>query len=515
MSDGARGSAAARAGAVLVSLLVSAVPAGSRAQPEEGGAEARRLVEAGLAALGGLDGVPALTLVAEGIYSPSVGGQGRRPGERLELPMTETVVFDLEGDRIVSDLEARRNDHSLRHRRTLLMGVGGGRIADFGGGDFVVVLEPAAARATRAAERRKLPHLLLLEALEHAATLRTAGASSTGGRAQDLVTFTDASGADLTLVLDRETRLPAACRWRTDSPVHGPTTAEVAFPDYRPVPGGPGLQVPTGRVARIAGEVTEELRYVRVEPEAPSEVSFELPAGLEIVPPDWRGQEFAIQWLDAGVGLVANAARLNVLFVELEDGILIVDAPRNPTVSRRILDAVRAELPGKPLRYAVLTHHHADHTGGLAAYVEAGATVVTTPGNRELVAALAGTAEPPRVELVEGRRVLGRGERTVELIDIGPTPHVDEALVVYLPRQKILFQADHFIRYSFQEVAGPGGVAVNYGPTKRFFAEKILASGLAVEKILGSHNDAILTPRDLEVFLDSVEGAGGEGVERP
>ena len=51
--------------------------------------------------------------------------------------------------------------------------------------------------------------------------------------------------------------------------------------------------------------------------------------------------------------------------------------------------------------------------------------------------------QPLKWESVEGRkRVLTDGTTTVELIDIGPSPHAEEMLIAYLPHEKLVFQAD-------------------------------------------------------------------------
>ena len=62
------------------------------------------------------------------------------------------------------------------------------------------------------------------------------------------------------------------------------------------------------------------------------------------------------------------------LLVELESGIVIVDAP--PHRSKLILDWVELNIKGKKITHIVPSHHHRDHAGGVADYLAAGATLV-------------------------------------------------------------------------------------------------------------------------------------------
>ncbi len=49
------------------------------------------------------------------------------------------------------------------------------------------------------------------------------------------------------------------------------------------------------------------------------------------------------------------------------------------------------------------------------------------------------------MEFVENdKKVFTDGVTTVELYDIGPSPHAEEILIAYLPKEKTLFEADLF-----------------------------------------------------------------------
>lgn len=147
----------------------------------------------------------------------------------------------------------------------------------------------------------------------------------------------------------------------------------------------------------------------------------------------------------------------NVGIVELDDGVLVVDAGF-PLAARLVLDAIRT-LTDKPVKFVLDTHFHPDHAFGNAVFADAGATVLATNdciaeargSNPTAFAAQASNARGAR--MVEGSRwhepvvgfdgtlVLGNATRRVELIAIGQA-HTRGDAVVWLPEQRILLTGD-------------------------------------------------------------------------
>ena len=83
-----------------------------------------------------------------------------------------------------------------------------------------------------------------------------------------------------------------------------------------------------------------------------------------------------------------------------------------------------------------------------------------------------------KIETVAKRRVITDGERTVELINVGPNPHTEENLVVYLPKEKFLFQGDLF--YFDMDAPFPPKNRINI---MSFFAKWLKDNQLAPERI--------------------------------
>ena len=161
-----------------------------------------------------------------------------------------------------------------------------------------------------------------------------------------------------------------------------------------------------------------------------------------------------IEELAPDVFLVRNAggADYQSLLVRFEDRLVVVEAPRSPQRARAAISAIKAWDAQRPIEQTVITHHHDDHIGGMRAYAEAGARIVTTPGNVALMRALLDAPHTiqhaPRVTadvvgIKTGTKI--RDERNeLVLLSPGPNEHVFESLIAWLPRQQLLFQGDLF-----------------------------------------------------------------------
>jgi len=148
----------------------------------------------------------------------------------------------------------------------------------------------------------------------------------------------------------------------------------------------------------------------------------------------------------------------NALAVEFDNYVMVIEAGQNVARGQAIVDEVTRLFPSKPIRYAVNTHPHSDHAGGLAPLVAVGATLVTTDNNtafftrtfsapRTLVGDALGTnRRKPKVEGIGRKRVFADKTHSVELYHIIDADvervHSDGILVAFLPKEKILFQAD-------------------------------------------------------------------------
>jgi glyoxylase-like metal-dependent hydrolase (beta-lactamase superfamily II) len=142
--------------------------------------------------------------------------------------------------------------------------------------------------------------------------------------------------------------------------------------------------------------------------------------------------------------------------IEMKDHVIVVESPQNDDRGAAVLAEARKLVAGKPIRYLINSHHHYDHSGGVRAFAAEGVTVVTSEVNRpffEWALGAPATVAPDRqakakkkpvVEGVGDKRVMTDGSRTVEIHQIAEIMHHDGMLMVYLPKEKLLIQADAF-----------------------------------------------------------------------
>jgi len=141
---------------------------------------------------------------------------------------------------------------------------------------------------------------------------------------------------------------------------------------------------------------------------------------------------------------------------DFTDYIVIVEGPQNDQRADQIITEAKRLIPNKPIRYVVNTHAHFDHAGGLRAFVAEGATVITYQTNKsyfEKVWAnphtitpdkLAQNPKKPKFETMGEKKVLTDGTHVIELYHMTNFLHNDGMIMAYLPKEKILLEADAF-----------------------------------------------------------------------
>ena len=158
-----------------------------------------------------------------------------------------------------------------------------------------------------------------------------------------------------------------------------------------------------------------------------------------------------------GVWKLAGQSHHSVL-VEFEEYTALIEAPQNEARTLAVIAKARELQPDKPLQYLVNTHHHFDHSAGIRAAVSEGLTVITHASNeafyRELVQrphtmhedALQRSPQELSLELVQGYEPyqLTDGRRTMTVARIPRDEHASAILMVCLPREGLLIEADAY-----------------------------------------------------------------------
>ena len=137
------------------------------------------------------------------------------------------------------------------------------------------------------------------------------------------------------------------------------------------------------------------------------------------------------------------AAKVNYVWtgwVELPGGPLLIDSGLDERTATALADTIRARSGPKPAQYVVNTHAHGDHIGGNAYFASTGATIIAQSKVAAKIDSLTKASKPSL--RVERKKVLGPADRKVEIIWLGRPAHTAGDLVVYLPKQKVLFAGD-------------------------------------------------------------------------
>ena len=161
--------------------------------------------------------------------------------------------------------------------------------------------------------------------------------------------------------------------------------------------------------------------------------------------------------------LTTGPGSYDSLLVEFKDYVMMLEAGQPEARSLAYIAETKKMFPNKPLRYVWNSHPHADHTGGLPAFVAEGVTIVTHQNNKEfferalntprtlLNDSLAKSPKKVKVETIAAKKVYSDGTRTVEFHHIYPSPHSNGITVAFIPKEKILFQADYTLPAAGQQ----------------------------------------------------------------
>jgi glyoxylase-like metal-dependent hydrolase (beta-lactamase superfamily II) len=298
-----------------------------------------------------------------------------------------------------------------------------------------------AARTERLHDLWITPHGVVKAAAKEGAALAF---RTEGGRTLAAVAFA-VPGVMTATAFFNEDYLVERVESRVPGAVLGDTPVVTRYSGYRDFG---GVKFPTRIEQTQAGSMVLDLNVTEVVPNAP--VNATVPENVA------KATERVVAEKAAdGVWFLAGGSH-NSVAIEMADHVIVVESPLGDERASAVFAEVRKLVPGKPVRYVVNSHSHFDHSGGLRTAVAEGATIVAQSQskaywekafanpNRIEPDLLAKSGKRAKVTGVDEKLVLKDATRTVEVHRIKDSVHADTFLMVYLPKERLLIEADAF-----------------------------------------------------------------------
>lgn len=520
-------------------LLLSGLGLASAEKPSsdaESKKRAQALVETALKKLGGADALTkagGVSWTAEGEFDLAVRMQGMTAKGPDRVSLEESFAYIPQSNKTAYETHAKVNPDADEWMRYLHDGAGRLLIVNRLE-DWAIWDTSPGNDAQRTRYARIIPHLLLQEALRAGDSLQLAGEVTVRGQTLQAASFSTAAKEKLKLLFDQKSGAYQGLEYLVDYPLWGDTPVRWLFSDYQDAQGlGP---YPMHYQVLLGDRILKSVRLQSVSTDAANAAVFAAPEKITIPEPpkieptaaaenaEAAPSRLRVSPLADNVHLVINVRDgFHVLVIEFKDFVAVVDTPagyhefqqipaidwanekNSRAVGDRLLETVRKTVKDKPVRYVVLTHHHSDHTGGIRPFIEAGAKIVVSAETAAVIRNSFGrkfTLESPKnpvfpkteeFEIVQDAFTISDGETEAKVINVGKNPHVAGMLVVYLPGEKLLYQADLFEPINPKRFPNPART-----PIMKWFVAWLDQSGLKPEKIYAIHGAGKVSEEHLE-----------------
>ena len=316
------------------------------------------------------------------------------------------------------------------------------------------------------------------------------------GKKYNVVTFVGQNKAKVNGYINEQNMVERVETW-LDNAMLGDMLFDASYSDYKDFG---GLKFPTRIVQKQGDYPILDLTVTGVKPNAPANI--QPPQGRGAAPAAAPAPAAAAQAaapsekLGDGVYLILGGYAS--LAVDFKDYIVVVEGPQSEERASAIIAEAKRLIPNKPIKYVVNTHAHFDHSSGLRTFVAEGATIITHQINKpyfEKIFALPHTLNPdkmaqskkkPSFETMTEKKVLTDGNHVIELHHMQRIGHHDGLLMVYLPKEKVLLEADAFNPPAQPITATPGTIS----PYNTSLVENIARLKLQVDRIIPVHYPA-------------------------
>lgn len=478
-------------------LVAAAIFAGACSSAPTG----KSIVADAIAAMGG-DTVKAVQTIS------MTGGSGTRTRLQEQRRVTDpeepgtlknvVEIVDLAGGRASLDYEVNEGGF-MQHRHEVLTLRGGKAVGvEYVDMRPVIATSPGGLFSWGTQNSPEITlHRNLVGILMEAAGSAADGPpedSTFAGKMTKHTTAKTRNGDDLSLYFDPQSKLLAGFETTDTEALDGDVPAQYVFADYRDVG---GVKLPHKITVRKGGKDYSDVQYTSAAiNDAGAQKAFEIPeaastqADTAIAAGEYSPME--ISKIADGV-YFAKGYSHNSMIVEFPEWLAVVEAPYTDTQSQTLVRVLKEQFPDKPIRYAVVTHPHSDHIGGVRGIAATGATILVERGhaaailpllNRphthppdSLEAAKSGGTKVGQLEMFETMRTITDGKQTLDLFAFTGSPHVEPMVMAYARNAKVLFQSDLW----FPATGGAGN------PAAKQLYDTIKTLKLDVKTNVGGH----------------------------
>ena len=336
-----------------------------------------------------------------------------------------------------------------------------------------------------------MPHGFLKAA---AANNATVAKQTIGGRKYNVITFTGQNKAPV-MGFVNDQNIVERVETRIDNAFFGDMVFESTYSDFRDFD---GVKFPMHIVQRQGDYPIFDLTVSNVKVNVPVTIQAAGARGGArggAAPPAAAATPSAVPVEKLGEGVHLILGGYACLAIEFKDHIVVIEGPQSEDRAKTVIAEAKRLIPNKPIRYVVNTHTHIDHSSGLRAFVAEGATIITHQSNRAYLEkvlhaphtlvpdALSASKNKPKFETAGDRKILTDGNQNVELHHMKDFGHHEGMLMVYLPKQKILLEADAY-NPPAQPPAGPAAVISPYNLS---LLDNVARLKIDVERIIPVH----------------------------
>ncbi len=189
-------------------------------------------------------------------------------------------------------------------------------------------------------------------------------------------------------------------------------------------------------------------------------------------------------------------------------GVIVVDTKNLGEENyKALMDLIKSKTQ-EPVRYAIITHVHQDHSGNTASFLAAGAEVIANVGEKaelRTYTSPAGSPAPPSITYVDNYTV-NLGGTTAELHNYGPA-HTGGDTVVYFPDLRVVAGGDAIVNGAPNCDFANGGSVVNW---PKFVGEVLK---LDFDLLVPGHGEP-MTKADVQAYKEKWDKLVSRAIEQ-